>query len=224
MELSGHIQAQEVASCGPMFITQALTTRQADGSWSSSFPVNERLQVTWLNTQGAVFQNVQGLYSAGREVIWDGEHRGRTSPSYRTWQLLSGDFGDRANPHPVIFHFVFINVRWLYIVCRILNGNIFHCRSRWSACLGRVYVVAHLLVLRVRIPPVAWMSISCECCVSGRGLCDGPIPRPEESYRMCVCVDECDRKATIMGRPWPTWDCCVMWENPAIKCNGHVST
>jgi hypothetical protein len=29
----------------------------------------------------------------------------------------------------------------------------------------------------------AWMSVSCECCVlSGRGLCDGPIPRPEESY------------------------------------------
>jgi hypothetical protein len=29
----------------------------------------------------------------------------------------------------------------------------------------------------------------CECCVlSGRGLCDGPISRPEESYRVCVCV------------------------------------
>jgi hypothetical protein len=30
------------------------------------------------------------------------------------------------------------------------------------------------------------MSVSCECCVlSGRGLCDGPIPRREESYRVC---------------------------------------
>jgi len=28
-----------------------------------------------------------------------------------------------------------------------------------------------------------WMSVSCERCVlSGRGLCDGPITRPEESY------------------------------------------
>jgi hypothetical protein len=32
------------------------------------------------------------------------------------------------------------------------------------------------------------MSVSCECCVlSGRGLCDELITRPEESYRLC-CV------------------------------------
>jgi hypothetical protein len=30
------------------------------------------------------------------------------------------------------------------------------------------------------------MSVSCECCVlSGRGICDGPIPCPEES---CGCL------------------------------------
>jgi hypothetical protein len=28
--------------------------------------------------------------------------------------------------------------------------------------------------------------------LSGRGLCDGPTPRPEESYRM-GCVSECDQ-------------------------------
>ena len=51
----------------------------------------------------------------------------------------------------------------------------------WSAA-------ARLLGLRVRIPPGAWISIWCECCVlSGRGLCDGLISRPEESYRVwCV--------------------------------------
>ena len=34
------------------------------------------------------------------------------------------------------------------------------------------------------------MFVSCECCVlSGRGLCDGLITRPEESYRLwCVVV------------------------------------
>ena len=34
----------------------------------------------------------------------------------------------------------------------------------------------------------AWISLSFECCVlSGRGLCDGPIPHPEKSYRS-ACV------------------------------------
>ena len=38
--------------------------------------------------------------------------------------------------------------------------------------------------------PGTWISVSCECCVlSGRGLCEGPIRRPEESYRVwCVYV------------------------------------
>jgi hypothetical protein len=60
----------------------------------------------------------------------------------------------------------------------------------------RGFAAARLLVFRVRIPPGAWISFSCECCaLSGRGLCDGPITRPEESYRVCVfvCVTECDQ-------------------------------
>jgi hypothetical protein len=37
------------------------------------------------------------------------------------------------------------------------------------------------------------MFVGCKCCVlSGRGLCDGPIPRPEESYRLW-CVVMCDQ-------------------------------
>jgi hypothetical protein len=36
------------------------------------------------------------------------------------------------------------------------------------------------------------LSLVSECCIlSGRGLCEGPIPRPEESYRVCVCVCVC---------------------------------
>jgi hypothetical protein len=31
------------------------------------------------------------------------------------------------------------------------------------------------------------------CVLLGRGLCDGPIPRPEESYRLW-CVSECDQE------------------------------
>jgi hypothetical protein len=33
------------------------------------------------------------------------------------------------------------------------------------------------------------MSASCKCCVlSGGGLCDGPITRPEETYRVYLYV------------------------------------
>jgi len=63
-------------------------------------------------------------------------------------------------------------------------------RSQWPRCLRRGSADAHLLGLWIRIPPRAWMSVSCVCCVlSGRGLCVGLITRPEESYRMwCVWV------------------------------------
>ena len=44
------------------------------------------------------------------------------------------------------------------------------------------------------IPPGSWMFVCCECCVlSGRGLCDGLITRPEEScrqWRVVVCDQE----------------------------------
>ena len=40
------------------------------------------------------------------------------------------------------------------------------------------------------------MDVCCECCVlSGRGLCDQLIPRPEESYRLW-CVVVCDLKTS----------------------------
>jgi hypothetical protein len=66
-------------------------------------------------------------------------------------------------------------------------------RSQWTRGLRRGSVAERLLGSWVRIPPGAWMFLSCECCVlSGRGLCDGPIPRPEESYRVW-CVFECDQ-------------------------------
>jgi hypothetical protein len=54
--------------------------------------------------------------------------------------------------------------------------------------LGRSSAAARFPGLRVRILPGAWMSVCCECCVlSGRGLCDELITRPEESYRLgCV--------------------------------------
>jgi len=37
--------------------------------------------------------------------------------------------------------------------------------------------------------------------LSGRGLCDELITRPEESYRLC-CVVVCDLEASRMGAPY----------------------
>jgi hypothetical protein len=77
---------------------------------------------------------------------------------------------------------IFINFYWPF-------------QNRWrrSQCprgLRRGCTAARLLGLWVRIPPGAWMSVCCECCVlSGRGLCDELVPRAEESYRLwCVWV------------------------------------
>ena len=54
----------------------------------------------------------------------------------------------------------------------------------------------------VRIPPAAWMSVCCECCVlPHRGLCDGLITCPEESYRLW-CVVVCDLEISRMRRSW----------------------
>jgi hypothetical protein len=48
------------------------------------------------------------------------------------------------------------------------------------------------------------MFVCCECRVlSVRGLCDEPITRPEESYRLW-CVILCDLETSRMWRSWPT--------------------
>ena len=61
-------------------------------------------------------------------------------------------------------------------------------QTQWPRGLRRRSTAARLLRSWVRIPPGAWISVCCECCVlSGRGLCDELITRPEESYRLwCV--------------------------------------
>jgi len=70
--------------------------------------------------------------------------------------------------------------------CRgYLAGNYLCSRSRWPRDLRRRSPATRLQELRVRFPPVAWMSVSCEYYVlSGRGLCQRPITRPEESFRV----------------------------------------
>ena len=100
-----------------------------------------------------------------------------------------------------------------------------HCTSslllNWGKCIVPILVLAFRLIrpfvlisagdrpqaarlLRswVQIPPAAWIFVCCECRVlSGRGLCDELITRPEESYRLC-CVVVCDLETSRMGAPY----------------------
>jgi hypothetical protein len=77
-----------------------------------------------------------------------------------------------------------------YVLCfeHFLFKYAFNSRSQWPRGLRRGSAAARLLGLRLPIPPEAWESVSCECCVlSGIGLCVGLITRPEKSYRVrCV--------------------------------------
>ena len=76
--------------------------------------------------------------------------------------------------------------------------------SQCPRCLRRGSAAVRMLGLRVRIPPVVWMSVSRKCCVlSARGLCDGPITRPEESYLVRWVLTECDLETSTRRRPRP---------------------
>jgi len=88
-------------------------------------------------------------------------------------------FQRSAATHALYFYHALSHITYILARCSVKGRSQRPCGLRcWSAA-GR------LPELRVRIPPWALMSVSCECCVlSGRGLCDGPIPRPEESHRL----------------------------------------
>jgi len=53
------------------------------------------------------------------------------------------------------------------------------------------------------------VSVVCQAEVfaTGRSLVQR---NPTEGVCVCVCVDECDRKATIIRWHRPTMDCCAM--------------
>jgi len=67
------------------------------------------------------------------------------------------------------------------------------------------------------------MSLSCECCVlSGRGLCDELITRPEKSYRLWWVV-VCDLETSRMRRHrGPLWAAAPRGKN-LFCCNNKRS-
>jgi hypothetical protein len=105
--------------------------------------------------------------------------------------------------HPARRNFVFlvytvteeqyrISFYFSLYIRNIQKGKTEKCLSQWPRGLRRAPAAARLLRLWVRIPQGGWMIVSCECCVmSGRGLCDELIIRPEELYRL-RCVVVCD--------------------------------
>ena len=103
------------------------------------------------------------------------------------------------------FVLIICNYSFLYT---ILFALLFcKCRSQWPRGLRPRSAAARLLRLWVRIPPEAWIFVCCECCVlSGKGLCDALITRPEESYRLW-CVVVCDLETSWMRRPCPNGGC-----------------
>jgi hypothetical protein len=72
-----------------------------------------------------------------------------------------------------------------------------HCFSvlatSWKAHIpvaarSKAWVYGRSVVGIVGSNPAGDMYVCCDCCVlSGRGLCDGPMTRPEEFYRV-LCV------------------------------------
>jgi hypothetical protein len=104
-----------------------------------------------------------------------------------TWGHVIEWFG-RKHPEYTLFNFS----------SRISTCYVFTtCLSHWPRGLRRRSSAARLQRFCVRIPPGAWVFVCCECCMlSGRGLCDGLITRPEESYRLCasLCVIKKPRK------------------------------
>jgi hypothetical protein len=87
-------------------------------------------------------------------------------------------------------------------------SKIYICRSLWPHGLRRRSADARLVWdSGYEYKTGAWLFVCCECCVlSGRGLCNELITRPEEFYRLW-CVVVCDLETSRMRRPWPALGC-----------------
>ena len=95
------------------------------------------------------------------------------------------------------------------------------CRSQRQRGVRRRSAAARLQ--RLGSNPTGGMDVCCECCVlSGRGLCDGLITRPEEPYRPW-CVTVCDLETSWKKRPWPTGDCRAKNKQTKLKYVGTVN-
>ena len=100
-------------------------------------------------------------------------------------------------------------IKWLFLKLPKLLFVTVNTKSRAdpTGLLATGSTVARLLGLRVRIPPGAWLSVSCRCCECCL-LSRSEVSAPGWSlvwWSPTVC-GVCDGEASIM-RLWPTWGC-----------------
>ena len=95
-----------------------------------------------------------------------------------------------------------IKSKWISVQRQINSIYYIELQVPWPIGPKPRSAAARLLRLRVLNPPGTWMFVRCECCVlSGGGLCDELITRPEVSYRLWSVV--CGLDTSSMRRQWP---------------------
>ena len=89
-------------------------------------------------------------------------------------------------------------------------------RTQWPSGISRGSAADRLLGFWFWIPPgvcLLWLL----CVLSGTGLCNGPITRLGESYRLW-CVILSDAETSRMRRPWPALGCCAQKKKKTTSC------
>jgi hypothetical protein len=118
-----------------------------------------------------VIQNERKLHNIKEEKL-----------SFRSQLKYAFHYTDFHNTHKWL---VALREELIYQISTKSVKNYSNCRSQWLRGLRNRPAISRFPGMRVRIPPGTWVSFFCECSMwSGRGLCDGLIARPEESYRM----------------------------------------
>ena len=132
---------------------------------------------------------------------------------YTRTNICYNERGSRTNyvrssiPHGILQLTSYRKTRWVSMSCQTFVLRKFKLQKAQRLRTGTSKVfsfgqAADLLRSWVRIPPGAWIFVCYECCVlSGRGLCDELITRPEEFYRLC-CVVVCDLETSRIGAPY----------------------
>ena len=144
--------------------------------------------------------NLQGILCSTNLYVWNAWWVSEITWSQVKWRSTYSRM--RKVAHRLWFPSSAFKVSFYFLLCNFVCtfrtwGYV--KRSRGPRCLRCESTVSQLLGLQDWIPPVAGMSVSCECCtLPGTVLCQGPITRSDGSYRegrgSCVCVIKYDQE------------------------------